>query len=89
MLLRSSDNDLAEAIDRYIRVAFNSKIVYSAKKAGPYAVYTLLLKCIDNVPAHYKVQDFVRDVFELLVNTLEYCCEKLKAGLDKTERSYQ
>ena len=52
-------------------------------------VYTSLLKCIDNVPAHYKVQDFARDVFEFLVNTLEYCCEKLQAGLDKTERSYQ
>ena len=81
MLLGSSDNDLAEAIDRYIRVAFNSKIVYGAKKASPYAVYTSLLKCIDNVLAHYKVQDFARDVFELLVNIPEYCCEKLQCGL--------
>ena len=89
LLLGSGDNDLADAIDRYIWVAFNSKIVYDTKKAGPYAVYTSLLKCIDNVPAHYKVEDFCRDVFELLVNTPDYCCEKLQPHLDKTERSYQ
>ena len=89
LLLGSGDNDLADAIDRYIRVAFNSKIVYGTKKAGPYAVYTSLLKCIDNVPAHYKVKDFCRDVFELLVNTPDYCCEKLQPHLDKTKRSYQ
>ena len=28
-------------------------------------------------------------MFELLVNTPEYWCEKLQRGLDKTERSYQ
>ena len=80
LLLGSGDNDLAEAIQRYIiRVAFNSKIEYGAKKDGHYVVYILLLKCIDDVPAHYQVQDFARDVFELLVNTSEYCCEKLQA----------
>ena len=35
LLLGSGDKDLADAIDRYIRVAFNSKIVYGTKKAGP------------------------------------------------------
>ena len=89
LLLGSGDNALAEAIDRYIRVSFDSKIVYGAKKPGPYTVYTSLLTCFDNVPSHYKVEDFCKEVFELLVNTLEYCCEKLQPHLDKTERSYQ
>ena len=39
--------------------------------------------------SHYKVEDFCREVFELLVNTPEYCCEKLQPHLDKTERLYQ
>ena len=89
LLLSSGDNALAEAVDRYIRVSFDGKIVYGAKKPGPYAVYTSLLTCFDNVPSHYKVKDFCREVFELLVNTPEYCCEKLQPHLDKTERSYQ
>ena len=50
LLLGSGDITLAEAIDRYIRVAFEGKIVYGARKAGPYAAYTSLLTCIDNVP---------------------------------------
>ena len=89
LLLGSGDNALAEAIDRYIQVSFDVKIVYGAKKPGPYTVYTSLLTCFDNVPSHYKVEDFCREVFELLVNTPEYCCEKLQPHLDKTERSYQ
>ena len=89
LLLSSADNALAEATDRYIRVTFDGKIVYGAKKPGPYAAYTSLLTCFDNVPSHYKVEDFSREVFELLVNTPEYCCEKLQPQLDKTERSYQ
>ena len=89
LLLGSGDNQLAEAIDRYIRVSFDGKIVYGAKKPGLYAVYTSLLTCFDNVPSHYKVKDFSRDIFELLVNTPDYCCEKLQPHLDKTERSYQ
>ena len=89
LLLGSGDNTLAEAIDRYIRVAFQGKIVYGARKAGPYAAYTSLLTCIDNVPGHYKVEDFSREVFEALVNTPDYYCHKLQRHLDKTERSYQ
>ena len=89
LLLGSGDIQLAEAIDRYIRVSFDGKIVYGAKKPGPYAVYTSLLTCFDNVWSHYKVEDFCREVFKLLVNTPEYCCEKLQCHLDKTETSYQ
>ena len=88
-LLGSGDIQLAEAIDRYIRVSFDGKKVYGTKKPGPYAVYTSLLTCFDNVPSHYKVEDFCREVFKLLVNTPEYCCEKLQRHLDKTGRSYQ
>ena len=89
LLLSSGDNALAEAINRYIRVTFDGKIVYGAKKPGLYAAYTSFLTCFDNVPSHYKVEDFCREVFELLVNTPEYCCEKLQPHLDKTEMSYQ
>ena len=89
LLLGSGDNTLSEAIDRYIRVLFEGKIVYGARKAGPHAAYMSLLTCIDNVPAHYKVEDFSREVFEALVNTLDYYCDKLQCHLDKTERSYQ
>ena len=89
LLLGSGDNTLAEAIDRYIRVAFQGKIVYGARKAGPYVTYTSLLTCIDNVPGHYKVEDFSREVFEALVNTPDYYCHKLQCHLNKTERSYQ
>ena len=89
LLLGSGDIQLAEAIDRYIHVSFDGKIVYGGKKPGPYAVYTFLLTCFDNVLSHYKVEDFCREVFELLVNTPEYCCEKLQPHLDKTGRSYQ
>ena len=46
LLLGSGDNTLAEAIDRYIRVAFQGKIVYGARKAGPYVAYTSLLTSI-------------------------------------------
>ena len=76
LFLSSGDNALAEAINRYIRISFDGKIVYGAKKPGPYAVYTSLPTSSDNVPSHYKVEDFCREVFELLVNTPEYCCEK-------------
>ena len=89
LFLGSGDNALAEAIDRYIHVSFDGKIVYGAKKPGPYTVYTSLLTCFDNVLSHYKVEDFCREVFELLVNTPEYCCEKLQPHLDKTGRLYQ
>ena len=89
LLLGSGDITLAEVIDSYIRVAFEGKIVYSARKAGPYVAYTSLLTCIDNVPGHYKVEDLSREVFEALVNTPDYYCDKLKCHLDKTERSYQ
>ena len=89
LLLGSGDITLAEAIDRYIRVAFEGKIVYGARKAGPYAAYTSLLTCIDNVLGHYKVEDFSTEVFEALVNTPDYYCDKLQHHLHKTERSYQ
>ena len=78
LLLGSGDNTLAEAIDRYIRVAFEGKIVYGARQAGPYAAYTSLLTCIDNIPGHYKVEDFSREVFEALMNTPDYYCHKLQ-----------
>ena len=68
---------------------FEGKIVYSARQAGPYAAYMSLLTCIDNVPGHYKVEDFSREVFESLVSTPDYYCDKLQRHLDKTERSYQ
>ena len=80
---------LAKAIDRYIRVKFQGKIVYGARKPGPYAAYTSLLTCIDNIPGYYKVEDFSREVFEALVNTPNYYYDKLQCHLDKTERSYQ
>ena len=89
LLLWSADNTLAEAIDRYIRVMFEGKIVYGARQARPYAAYTSLLTCIDNVPGHYKVEDFSREVFESLASTPDYYCDKLQRHLDKTERSYQ
>ena len=89
LLLGSGDHALAKVIDRYIRVTFEGKIVYGARKAGPYAAYTSLLTCIDNIPGHYKVEDFTREVFEALVNTPDYYCQKLQQHLDKTERSYQ
>ena len=89
ILLGSADNTLAEAIDRYIRVTFEGKIVYGARQAGPYAAYTSLLTCIDNVPGHYKVEDFSREVFESLVSTPDYYCDNLQRHLDKSERSYQ
>ena len=89
LLLGSGDNTLAEAIDRYIKVAFQGKILYGARKVRPYVAYTSLLTCIDNVPGHYKVEDFSREVFEALVNTPDYYCHKLQCHLDKTERSYQ
>ena len=89
LLLGSGDITLAEAIERYIRVAFQGKIVYGARRPGPYAAYTSLLTCFDNIPGHYKVEDFAREVFETLVSTPDYYCDKLQRHLDKTERSYQ
>ena len=89
LFLGSGDNALAEVIDRYICVSFDGKIVYGTKKPGSYAVYTSLLTCFDNLLSHYKVEDFCREVFNLLVNTPEYCWEKLQHHLDKTGRSYQ
>ena len=83
LLLGSGDITLAEAIERYIRVAFQGKIVYGARKPGPYAAYTSLLTCFDNIPGHYKVEDFAREVFETLVNTPDYYCDKLQRHLDK------
>ena len=64
------------------------KIVQGAKNEAPLANFVSLLKCIDNVPAHYTVQDFAREVLQLLVETPKSCVEKLEKHLEKTTRSY-
>ena len=57
--------------------------MYGARQAGPYVAYTSLLTCIDNTPGHYKVEDFSREVFEALVSTPDYYCDKLQWHLDQ------
>ena len=89
LLLGSGDNDMAEAIEKYINTKYNSEIVQGAKNEAPLANFVSLLKCIDNVPAHYTVQDFAREVLQLLVETPKSCAEKLEKHLEKTTRSYQ
>ena len=89
LLLGSGDNDMATAIDRYVQTVLGSKIVYGAKNESPLSSFVSLLKCIDNVPAHYRVEDFAREVLQLLVNTPEACAKELKAHLHKTTRSYK
>ena len=53
LLLGSGDNDMATAIDRHVQTVLGSKIVYGAKYESPLLCFVSLLKCIDNVPAHY------------------------------------
>ena len=89
MLLGSGDNDMAEAIEKYINTKYNAVVVQGAQREAPLANFVSLLKCIDNVPAHYTVQDFAREVLQLLVETPKSCAEKLEKHLEKTTRSYQ
>ena len=89
MLLGSGDNDMAEAIEKYINTKYNAVVVQGAQKEAPLANFVSLLKCIDNVPGHYTVQDFAREVLQLLVETPKSCAEKLEKHLEKTTRSYQ
>ena len=89
LLLGSGDNDMATAIDRHVQNVLGSKIVYGAKNESALSSFVSLLKCIDNVPAHYRVEDFAREVLQLLVNTPEACAKELKAHLHKTTRSYK
>ena len=89
LLLGSGDNDMATAIDEYVQKVLGSKIVYGAKYESPLSCFVSLLKCIDNVPAHYRVQDFAHEVLQLLVNTLEACAKELHPHLHKTTRSYK
>ena len=76
-LLGSGDNHLADEAEKYLQVTFKSKLVYSAKVHSPLSSFVSLLKCIDNVPGYYSVEDFAREVFEMLVNTPNACAQKL------------
>ena len=84
LLLGSGDNDMATAIDSHVQTVLGSKIVYGAKYESPLSCFVSLLKCIDNVPAHYWVKDFAHEVLQLLVNTPEACAKELSAHLYKT-----
>ena len=89
LLLGLGDNDMAMAIDEYVEKVLGSKIVYAAKYESPLLYFVSLLKCIDNIPAHYRVEDFAHEVLQLLVNTLEACAKELRPHLHKTTRSYK
>ena len=80
LLLGLGDNDLADEAEKYLQITFKSKLVYSAKVHSPLSSYVSLLKCIDNVPGYYSVEDFAREVFEMLVNTPNACAQKLGAS---------
>ena len=80
---------MAMAIDEYVQKVLGSKIVYGAKYESPLSCFVSLLKCIDNVPAHYRVEDFACEVLQLLVNTPEACAKELRPHLHKTTRSYK
>ena len=89
LLLGSGDNDMATAIDQHVQKVLGSKIVYGAKYESPLSSFVSLLKCIDNIPAHYTVKDFACEVLQLLVNTPEACAKELTAHLHKATRSYK
>ena len=89
LLLGSDDNDMANAIEKHINTKYGAEIVQGAKNEAPLANFVSLLKCIDNIPAHYTVQDFAREVLQILVETPKSCAEKLKKHLEKTTRSYK
>ena len=89
LLLGSGDNDMAMAIDEYVQKVLGSKIVYGGKYESPLSCFVSLLKCIGNVPVHYRVKDFAREVLQLLVNTPEACAKELHPHLCKTTRSYK
>ena len=89
LLLGSGDNDMAEAIEKYINTKYKAVVVQGAQREAPLANFVSLLKCIDNVPAHYTVRDFAREVLQLLVETPKSCAEKLEKHLEKSMRSYQ
>ena len=80
---------MAEAIEKYINTKYNAVVVQGAQREVPLANFVSLLKCIDNVPAHYTVEDFACEVLQLLVETPKSCAEKLEKHLEKTTRSYQ
>ena len=61
-ILGSGDNDMAMAIDRHVQNVLGSKIVYGAKNESALSSFVSLLKYIDNVPAHYRDEDFAREV---------------------------
>ena len=63
------------SIDRHVQNVLGSKIVYGAKNESALSSFVSLLKCIDNIPAHYRVEDFAREVLQLLVNTPGGLCE--------------
>ena len=89
LLPGSGDNDMAEAIEKYINTKYKAVVVQGAQREAPLANFVSLLKCIDNVPAHYTVRDFAREVLQLLVETPKSCAEKLEKHLEKSTRSYQ
>ena len=52
LLLGLGDNDLADELERYLRVTFQSRLVYGMKEHSPLSSYVSLLKCIDNIPEY-------------------------------------
>ena len=89
LLLGSDDNDMANAIEKHINTKYGAEIVQGTKNEAPLANFVSLLKCIDNIPAHYTVEGFAREVLQILVETPKSCAEKLKKHLEKTSRSYK
>ena len=50
------------AIEKHINTKYGAEILQGPKKDAPLANFVSLLKCIDNIPAHYTVEDFAREV---------------------------
>ena len=74
----SDDNDMANAIEKHINTKYGAEIVQGAKNEAPLANFVSLLKCIDNIPAYYTVEDFAREVLQILVETLNPVPRNLK-----------
>ena len=83
LLLGSNNNDMANMIEKHIKTKYGAEIVQGAKNEAPLANFVSLLRCIDNIPAHYTVQDFAREVLQILVETPKSCAEKLKKTFGK------
>ena len=64
LLLGSNNYDMANAIEKHINTKYGAEIVQGTKNEAPLANFMSLLKCIDNIPAHYTVQDFAREVLQ-------------------------